>query len=349
MVMSNKLTFIQRKVVELFAIDPTSKTGRGWIVGAECPYCHSKSKFGIKLNDVSASQYKNHISFNCFRGSCQEKGSEYKLLNHIGKGDLLNHGEFIGATEKVINQLNDMSDELQLEVPKVSYPFGFKRVTDNAYLQGRGVKQWQFDTYVIGKTKLYTPLKNYVLISITENGIHKGYVGRLEMTESQRVAEERRLQINNPEYYLPKYKNEGDVEFSKLLAGIDQITPQVNTAILVEGITDKFNVDNLLKSINLYETTQCLCTFGKKISEEQIAKMAIKGIDSAILLYDPDAINESKHYSYQMKLWDIDVKVGYLSHKDPGELNQEELTQILQNVQSPDQFSISKVNKNKLQ
>ena len=65
-------------------------------------------------------------------------------------------------------------------------------------------------------------------------------------------------------------------------------------------------------------------------------------------MYDPDAINESKKYSMDIQLWDINVKVGYLPDKDPGELNYQELIQILSQTQSPNQFSNSKIQKRKL-
>jgi len=117
--------------------------------------------------------------------------------------------------------------------------------------------------------------------------------------------------------------------------------------ILVEGVTDKANVDKLLR-LDKSDKLKCLCTFGKKISESQIRKLKTKGISKVILMYDPDAIDESKKYSIELELWDIRVKVGYLPDKDPGDLNREELTTVLSQTQTPNQFASSKMQKRKL-
>jgi len=342
--MNNNHTYIQNEVIKAFKLDVRNKSPKGWIQGAICPFCNQNDKFGIKLNKVKGGQYRNHISFNCYRGSCQEKGSEYKLLTVIGKGHLLKHGEFIGDTEKVTNTIIAVEEIMpKLEVPTVTLPFGFRRCSTHPYLVGRGFQPWQFETYVIGTTKLDTGLKNYIIFSVTEEGEHKGYVSRIvwdgatidqyERSTGRRVA---------------KYKNEGGVDFGKLLFGIDEITENTEQVILVEGVTDKTNVD---VELELYssEEVKCCATFGKKISEEQIVKLWLKGVRKVTLMYDPDAIEESKRYGHVLELWQMDVKVGYLSDKDPGELNREQIHQVLLDSKTPNQFSIDKVQKRKLQ
>ena len=340
--MSSKTSYIQQKVIEHFNLNPDNHTSKGWIVGGECPWCGQSDKFGIKLNQKT-KEYRNQISFNCFHGSCGQRGSEYALLTKIGKEHLIKHGDFISEDNKVENAIT-VKDEpkLETESPTVARPFGFREVEFDEYLDSRGFEYWQYIAYGIGRTKLDRKLVNYVLFSIVENGEFKGYVGRIVWSKEQIKHYETTSGLS-----VSKYKNEGGVDFAKLLFGIDEITKDTKYVILVEGVTDKTNVDRQL-NLNLCPDVKCVCTFGKKISEEQITKLVNKGVKNVTLLYDPDAINSSKKHSSLLELWGMKVKVGYLSDKDPGELTYDELIAVLQQTQSVTQFSIDRVQKQKL-
>ena len=41
-------------------------------------------------------------------------------------------------------------------------------------------------------------------------------------------------------------------------------------------------------------------TFGKKISKFQIKRLLDKGVKDIVLLYDPDAVEQSKQYSLEL-------------------------------------------------
>lgn len=336
--MSNQ-THRQQKVLEVFKLSERNKSPNGWILGGKCPFCNNNDKFGIKLNQDRA-KYKNHVSFNCFHGSCQEHGTEWKLLKAVGLLHLIQDGEFIGDKEK-LEQLNFFTEEIapDLKVPKRHKPFGFRRVDKNDYLDSRGFEPWQYQTYCIGTTRLYDPLKNYVIFLVEEDGENKGSVARLIWSK-----EKIRQYEESTGRRALRYKNEGGVDFGKIVFGLDEITQSTEHVIIVEGITDKANVDRLL-ALNTQEVTKCCATFGKKISEEQILKLWGKGVKRITVLYDPDAINASKRHSYNLQLWFSDVKVGYLHSKDPGDLNESELKDVLNNLQSPGQFFIDKVQK----
>lgn len=338
--MSNKLTFRHSKTIQFFQLKPVMGT---WQEAGKCPFCQTEGKFGIKLNDVAKSNYKNHISFNCFKGSCQQKGSEYKLFDKIGQGHLLKQGEFIGNKKEVDSaKIKEFGErELELEVPTLKPPLGFRRCSENQYLQDRGFESWQFETYHIGTTKFYSPLKDRVIFLVMEDGENKGFVARTTWSKKEIEQYERK------HGHFPKYVNEKGADFAKLLFGIDEITEETEQVILVEGVTDKANVDRQLK-LNLSPKIKCCCTFGKKISEEQVMKLWKRGVSSVILLYDPDAINSAKKYSYFLRSWNIAVKVGYLSDKDPGELSHDEIVKVLADTQSPDEFSVNRVQKRKL-
>lgn len=340
--MSSNLSHIQTKVRDLFKLDLRNKSPKGWMLGGICPWCNRKDKFGIKFNEKS-TEYKNRVSFNCFHGSCGEKGSEYKLLTEIGQEHLLKHGEFIGDKDRIEARLSQSTqDEEKIGVPTLPLPFGFRRVNSDPYLVERGFEEWQFQEYHIGRTKLDSRLMHYVLFLIIEGGENKGYVGRLTWHPS-RIAEYEVTTGNK----MPKYKNEGGADFGKLLFGIDEITEGTEEVLLVEGVTDKANVDRKLQ-LHLDDRLKCLCTFGKKVSDDQIEKLVKKKVSKVTLLYDPDAINESKKHSFNLQAWDLDVKVGYLSSKDPGDLTLIELQEILSKTQSPFEFSMNKIQKRKL-
>jgi DNA primase len=337
----SKITYRQQKIIDTFGIDVRNTSPKGWILGGECPFCHQKDKFGIKLNH-ERSRYKNHISYNCFHGSCQEKGTEWLLLKEINMLHLIQDGEFIGAKDE-IDKLNFIMEEMatDIDVPTRHKPFGFKRVEVDPYLKNRGFESWQYEKYHIGRTKLYDPLRDYVIFLIEEGGLNKGYVARLIWSKEKIAEEEAKGKL------VLRYKNEAGVDFGKMVFGLDEIIQgTTHTVILVEGVTDKSNVDKLLQ-LNQEDDIKCCATFGKKVSEEQILKLWGKGIKNIIVLYDPDAVDASKQYSYNLSMW-FSVKVGYLHSQDPGELNYVQLEKVLQNLQTPGQFFIDKVQKKSL-
>jgi hypothetical protein len=340
--MSNKITYKQSKIAEHFGIDTSRKSVKGWFYNIECPWCGNNDKFGIKFNEKS-KEYRNEISFNCFHGSCKESGSEFKLLEKIGKGHLFKHGEFITETDKVTSVIVKQSDHNDPIITQTLVrPLGFRRVQEDPYLKDRGFEPWQYDQYHIGRTKLDRKLLNYVLFCVIEGGEYKGYVGRL--TWSPQQIEQYEQTSGNK---VNKYQNEGGADFGKLLFGIDEITKDTKRVILVEGITDKANVDRQL-NLNLCGDLKCLCTFGKKISDFQLQKLLQTGVQEVVLLYDPDAVNDSKKYSFLLESCNLKVKVGYLSDKDPGDLTFAELIKVLSETQTANQFSINKVQKQKL-
>lgn len=338
----NNLTHRMQKVIEVFALNLNNTSPKGWIYGATCPFCNRSDKFGVKLN-YDRVKYRNHISFNCFHGSCQQKGNEFTLLKQVGMLHLIRDGEFIGAKDR-LDELTFMFDQVDVDitVPTRHKPFGYKRVDSHPYLNSRGFEPWQYQLYNIGVTRLYDPLKEYVIFLIEEQGDNKGYVARLTWSAQKIQQQEAQGKL------VLRYKNESGVDFAKLVYGIDEIVQgTTDTVIIVEGVTDKANVDKLL-NLHLNDKMKCCCTFGKKISEEQIIKLWSKGISQIIVMYDPDAVDASKQYSYQLELWFSRVKVGYLHYKDPGDLSHQELIDVMNNLQSPAQFDTTRVQKFKL-
>lgn len=341
--MNNKdnLTYKMKKVAELFKLDLRKKSPKGWI-SATCPFCGKDDKFAIKFNH-NRSTHKNHVSFNCFHGSCQQKGTEFHLFKKLDVLHLLGNKDFI-STDKVENSLKEQQQSIDCDVPVRHKPFGFRRIYDNEYLNSRGFESWQYEMYTIGQTQLDFKLKDYVIFLIEEQSKNRGYVARLTWSK-QKVK-----QKENQGKLVLRYRNEPSVDFSKILFGLDQVTQQTQHVILVEGPLDKTNVDKLIRA-NKQNLIACVCSFGKKLSIEQIYKLRNKGTNVHIVtvLYDPDAVTAAKNYSHQLLSWFDTIKVGYLQSIDPGEIQTtNHLLHILDQSYTPNLFDIEKVQKNKL-
>lgn len=330
---------VHKKVIDVLGINPRKRSPKGWIMGGKCPFCEKDDKFGIILNDVTKTRHDNHISFNCFRGSCQEKGGEFLLLQALGQEHFLQQKKHIKLRDKVENKLKPSAEDeyvVETEVLTRKPAFGWRRKYDDPYLRARGWEDWQFELMPVGRTTLFSKLKDYVVIQVEEGGENKGYVARLTW-DKERVQEAGK-------YAPPRYRNEGAVDFAKIVGGLDEITEETRTVIIVEGLFDKTNVDKQLQ-LNLTSKTKCIYTFGKKVSEAQIEKLKSKAsVKNVIFLYDPDAVNEVKRYGSLLKSF-ANVYAGFLTDKDPGDLTADELEDVIESMEQIDVFACNKVQK----
>jgi len=352
------LTRIHKHIIDTFSLDLSKKTDKGWLMSPDCcPWCgKDEDHFGIKLNYNRSAKYSNHISFHCFK--CNEKGGEYKLLREIDQLHILKHGDYIdhskGLERKSI--ISSEAKKISSKSPNMSPPIGYRPIKSSEYLNSRGFEPWQYELYSVGVTKIDFKLKDYVIFLIKEGGVCKGNVSR--STRSTEWIKEYNRKVkeyndNRPEgekkrsKYL-RYRND-KAEFDKLLMGIDEVTRDTKMVILVEGVMDKANVDKLLQ-LNRESKTKCLCTFGKKVSKEQIVKIKKWGVNikTVILIYDPDAMEDSKEISYNLSKAFRNVLVGYTTDNDPGDMNLDELNRIIDNAESPLNFKLNKLQKREL-
>ena len=152
-------------------------------------------------------------------------------------------------------------------------------------------------------------------------------------------------------YKYQRWRNSDNIPFEKILLGYDEINEKTDIVYIVEGATDKFNVD---KELKLYEkdNKKCVCSFGKKLSLYQIKKLQLKGVKNIILLYDPDGVEESKNYGKLLHNYFEIVQIGFLIDKDPGEMLEEDFQKVFQNLKDYFTFTLSHVQdgliKNKL-
>ena len=310
----------------------TKSGSKGWY-STNCPYCGKEEHLGINFGGIG--------SFNCFK--CGEKGTIFKLLKFIGRTDIIAEIKSVHLDIDLTNKISEkFNEEFEYtEMIETSKPIGFRLLNKSKYLYDRGIGDFVYKVHKVGETRLSTKLKNYIIFLFYFNEKLVGWIGRSTLSQKEIDKIEKRTERK----YL-RYINSPGADFSKYLFGIDEITENTDTIILVEGIFDKLKIDTLLE---LYkeEHTKSLACFGKKVSDSQLFLISQYSIKNIILIYDSDAVKESKRYSNELNQY-FNVQVGYCKKSDPGEMNHNQINEVLINLQSPEIFNTAKVSKKKL-
>lgn len=318
--MKNNITISDSDLKEI--LGKHKKTGTNQYV-ADCPFCTKEGHF-----------YINRITqlFHCKK--CDEDGNVLKLLKFTGKLYLI--GNFKSVDRTKISSLNSDNDEdeevLELSAPERTLPAGFRRVYSDKYWEDRGFTEKDFNKYKIGQTKILDKYKNYSIISIEENGKCVGFLSRIKMNKDEIKKEELKLGRK-----LLRYRNDKGAKFSNLLLGIDEVTENTETVILLEGFPDKVTLDRVLE-LDYSEEIKCCCTFGKKISMSQVLKLLNKGVKKIVLIFDYDAIAEMKKYGSFLTLFFEEVLVGFTFYKDINDSTEEEIMNLFNNLKKPEEF-----------
>jgi 5S rRNA maturation endonuclease (ribonuclease M5) len=296
----------------------------------ECPWCGER-EFGISIT------LENH-PFNCFRKTkCGESGTIFKFLKKINRLDILKYG-FDEVNFDQLKLIEEGSEELTLELPTITPPIGFRRIFKHPYLEKRNFSN--FNKYTIGVTSIDPKLdNNYIIILVFENNELKGYLGRKALSKK---AIDKYNKVN-PDNKIIRYRNSQETDFAKLLLGYDELVEnETHTVILVEGFFDKDNLDKLLELDDSNEI-KCCCSFGAKLSIEQIVKLHLKGVKNLIIFFDGDVVDKIKKIGNNYLDEFETVKVAFHPNKDPGELNFEECVNVFENLEDAFEFSLSKV------
>ena len=259
---------------------------------------------------------------------CGSSGNIFKLLRYLDKlyllgGKSVQELEHINSIRHTLEENNEAVQK-ELEEPKVKLPAGWKVLKNsNAYLIGRGITSDLCIRYNFGATTLLNKYAGYVIVPIYDNGVVRGFIGRY----GAKVVPEGKL----------RYSNSLHTKFSKLLFGYDEITKNTITVILVEGIFDKIAVDKVLDLWN-QEEIKCVATFGKKISDEQIKKLELKGISRVILLYDFDAVKDIKKYGLILQKHFF-TTITFTNKKDIDECSEKEALAVFEHLFLPKDFN----------
>lgn len=176
---------------------------------------------------------------------------------------------------------------------------------------------------------MFRKYDNYIIIPIYDDGVIRGFIGRY----ADKKVPDNKL----------RYNNSGGTQFSNLLFGYDEITTNTTTVILVEGVFDKISTDKFL-DLGEDEEIKCVCTFGKKISKEQINKLLRKNVTNVILLYDFDAIKETKKYGIELEEYFV-THITYTTNKDIDECAKQEALKIFTELRKPKDFNLDIIGK----
>jgi hypothetical protein len=311
---------------------------RGKNLIGPCPAC-KHDEFGITLEEGHR--------FGCYRkAKCGFNGNIITLLRYLGKLDEVIQEKFKNLPEKIIS-IQKFEELEELDIPTVDPPIGWRRVYDLPYLNERGFTEQDYHHYPVGITRLDPRLKTHYVVFLTEqDGVSKGWVARRMQSKGEIEAINSVRKTNN-QPLVKRYINSFS-DFAKMCYGIDDVNEKTETLIIVEGIFDKKNTDKLM-SLRHQDATKCIATYKAAISNEQIALIMQKGpnIKDIILLYDSDVIKSIKHSMSIIERY-YNVLVGYHATKDPGDMDIDDLSQVLETLQSPIEFKSFKLEVNKL-
>lgn len=304
-------------------INPTLNR-RGQYI-CDCPFCGKAQHFYIS---------KETQLWDCKK--CGEYGSIYKLLKQLNKTYLLGGAtvedrEQIKSIKLLLEEEMEEHEEALELLPVKKLPAGWKiSAKSTPYLLDRGITPEDCKRYNIGATDLYRKYKNYVIIPIYDNGEVRGFLGRYG---AKRVPSDKL-----------RYNNSSNTEFGQLLFGYDEIIKdKTETVILVEGIFDKIAVDKVLQLWDIDEI-KCVCTFGKKISEEQRRKLIMRGVENVVLLYDFDALKDIKKYGLELEEY-FNTSITYTMKKDIDECTTDEALEVFNNLKQPREFNLDVIGK----
>lgn len=311
---------------------------RGRNLTGICPYCNG-DEFGISLEDGHR--------FGCYRkAKCGASGNIFTLLRHLGKLDQVLEERVRNLPDKIVKQQKfEDFDDLTLET--IALPLGWRRVFSHPYLDERGFTQEDYNRYPVGITQLDPRLKkNYIVFACNQDSQTKGWVSR-RIQDKKQIEAINMLRKEQGLKPIARYINSFS-DFAKMCYGIDELNDQIKTLIVVEGIFDKIGIDRLLDLCNK-DDTKCIATYKAAISNEQIGAIMSKApnIEVTILLYDGDVIKSIKTSMTILQKY-YRVLVGYHATKDPGDMNEEDINQVLSTLESPIEFKSFKLEVNKL-
>ncbi len=309
-----------------------------------CPYCGKDGKFGIYIGPETTR--KKPLMSHCF--SCGKSNIDINfLLSDIGREDIAITDTIKLDTEldhKLIFQI-DQQEEIDDELLVIAMPEYYKRTFNNAYLKTRGFVVDDYEYFPVGTTQLFNwKYKNYVIFPVIDQNEIVGYVSRHIWNKTE-IDSYNRQAKRNGEFQIRRFNNSLENDFIKLLYNYDAIIEdQTLRVIIVEGI---FDVVALNRKLELYDCqhTAVVATFGKRISNTQIYKLQIKGVEEVILGYDGDAVEDIKKIATELSQY---FKVLIADIPDPSkdweDLSTKEVEEIFNNgLKSPLEYKLTKV------
>jgi hypothetical protein len=343
------MRYDKERIISEFNLSPFG--AQGWLTNKDmpCPFCGKMGKWGVIFNQ------DGRATFHCWK--CPRKVSVFEFLKKLGRLDLTKRSYSVK-----LNELEDCPKigELQVEHSKwmdsdeseakqelkpVVLPLRIKPLVDDPYLDSRGFKKEHYEEFEPSytDTPLEPKLKNFIIFKMKVDGVCVAWWARSRYSKEWHKENLEAYKRHEADLVL-RYRN-SENNFQDLLGGCDElIEGKTETVIIVEGIFDKVNIDNLLGLQHL-DDIKCCFTFGNNIGQGQINMMLKKGIKNVILLYDFGTINESKESALKMKeLFDrVYVTAIRKPGIDPGNIDLEYLEEVLRGAVDPISFFYNKV------
>lgn len=299
-------------------------------IRANCPVC-GKSEFYVLIEPP-------HF-FQCWRAhNCGIKGNAASLLKLVGRTDLLtvfdNPQEMYSSEVLKIYSFDKKKELVRFKPQVYPLPFGYKRIYHHEYLEGRNFSE--YEDYEVGMSKIDPKTRYYYLtFPIRRMDTVVAYLSRCILDQESMKTKD-----------LPRYRNSTN-DLSNFLYGEDEIVfGETKTVLLVEGIFDKFNVDRILQ-LKESNSLKCVSTNGSSVSITQSTALRELGIENVILLHEFDVLEKVKHSSAYLQHM-FDTQVGVLLGNDPGDMSEEELFWVLENLKRPDDVIYGFVKKKNL-
>lgn len=312
----------------------------GWLQNKNevCPYCGKSGKWAVKLSSEGGV-------FHCFR--CNTKKGIKDYLHNVNRKDLI-QVEYTNSLKTTLTELipEEKEKEEGVVLKPITLPKRLKTLISDTYLNERGFVNYHYKEFEPCSTQspLESKLKDYIVFKIKIEGEVVAWLARSRKSKEwhkQNLADYKKGKCQ----LKLRYENSLGTDFTKLLGGYDELSFETHTVIIVEGLFDKINIDNLLQLWEV-KSMKCVFTFGNSISKEQILLIKRKQIEKVILMYDDMTVEQSKTAGLQLHKH-FQTKIAYLTRPgiDPGDMDIDYLEEILNNLEDPINFFTSKIPK----
>jgi len=311
---------------------------KGWMSSDEtaCPVCGRKDKFGILFTPTGGVTH-------CFY-NCSDNMSLGKYLRHIKREDLILYEREVSIGIKLPTiEIEEVEEE---ELPEVKLPKGYIRTYFDKYLNTRNFRSYQYEQFEVGTTThfLEKKLHNYLIFVLKQQGRAVGWLARSKYSKEWHKENLENFKLGLCPLVL-RYKNSTGTDFERIIGGYDEITDNTHTVIAVEGLFDKTNISNLLKT-NLSEELKVIFTIGDSFTTSQIKLLKQTKVRRVILMYDPNTTEQSMRYSMELsRHFDVDVCCIEDEGIDPGNMTENYLNELLLKYKNFMYFYTSKIPK----
>ncbi len=303
---------------------------KGWQTSPKinCPYCGRGGKFGFMFSGDSGVVH-------CFFCGTSKPITTY--LTNIDRKDLIIKGAPSVSLELKLSKPNFSRDTDSKKLGRITMPHGVKFLTEDEYLDSRGFTKYHYDLFQPSYTNsfLEDKLKGYIIFKIFQDGELVSWLARSRNNYEWHKKNLEDFKNGIGELKL-RYINSTGTDFDMILGGIDEVTGETDTVIIVEGMFDKINVDKLL---NLGESKKikCLFSFGNKVSDGQVKLLKCKkSVKNIILLYDFGTQKQSRGYGLTLQnFWNVRVAEIKENGVDPGDITKIYLDKVISEVYDP--------------